>query len=115
MRGFAREARCVTVVGVALAMAGRAGLEAPEGLFTLPRRGWRGEAMRRLLSETWPLTGDEVPGYRLGYALGTTDSTAQRVKVLLVRLASGHGIRGRLRRTTELPRRVSVVPSAPSP
>ena len=37
--GFAREARCVTVVGVALAMARRAGLEAPEGLFTLPRHG----------------------------------------------------------------------------
>jgi len=106
VHGFAREARCVTVVGVALAMARRAGVEVPHGLFTLPTRGWRGETMRRLLSETWPLTNGGVPGYRLDYALGTTDGRGQRMKVLLVRLASGHGIRGRIRRTTELPRRV---------
>ncbi len=91
---------------VALAMAKRAGVEVPPGLFTLPTRGWRGETMRRLLSETRPLTNGGLPGYRLDYALGTTDGTARRMRVLLVRLASGHGIRGRIRRVTELPRRV---------
>ena len=52
----ARAARCVTVVGAALAMARRAGVDAPAGLFPLPTRGQRGDAMRRLLSVTWPLT-----------------------------------------------------------
>ncbi len=107
VRAFAREARCVTLVGAALAMARRAGLEVPPGLFTLPSRGWRGETMRRLLSETWPLTNRDLPGYRLDYALAMTDGGAQRLKVLFVRLASGpRGIRGRIHRATEFPRRV---------
>jgi hypothetical protein len=106
VRSFARETRCVTVVGVALAMARRAGVEVPQGLFSLPTRGRRGETMRSLSSETWPLTHDGIPGYRLDYALSTTDGRARRMKVLVVRLASGHGIRGRLRGATQRPRRV---------
>ena len=35
----ARAARCVPVVGAALAMARRAGLDAPVGLFPLPAAG----------------------------------------------------------------------------
>ena len=46
--------------------------------------------MRRLPSVTWPLTHLELPGYQLEYAL--TDAPTQRVKILLVLLASGHGI-----------------------
>ena len=111
VRAFADEAHCVTVVGVALAMARRAGVEVPLGLFTLPTRGWRGETIRGLLSETWPLTNRVVPGYRLDYALSTTDTSTQRMRVLFVRLASGHGIRGAIRRTTQLPRRVLGRPA----
>jgi hypothetical protein len=106
VRGFARDARCVTVVGVALTMARRAGVNVPSGLFSLPTRGRRGETMRSLASETWPLTHDGIPGYRLDYALSTTDGRARRMKVLLVRLASGHGIRGRVRSAAQVPRRV---------
>ena len=72
VRGFAREARCVTVVGVALAMARRAGVVVPPDLFTLPTRGWRGKTIRGLLAETWPLTTRVLPGYRLDYTLSTT-------------------------------------------
>ena len=93
----------MTVVGAALAMARRAGVEAPTELFPLPTRGWRGAAMHQLLSVTWPLTHLELPGYQLNYAL--TDDRMQRVKILLVLLASGHGIGGRVRRMVALPRR----------
>jgi hypothetical protein len=62
--------------------------------------------MQWLASETWPLTHGGIPGYRLDYALSTTDGRARRMKVLVVRLASGHGIRGRVRSATRLPRRV---------
>ena len=72
--------QCVTVVGAALEMARRAGLDAPAGLFPLPTRGRRGDAMRRLLSVTWPLTNLELPGWQFRYAL--TDARAQRTKIL---------------------------------
>ena len=62
VRAVAGAARCMTVVGVALAMARRAGVDAPTGLFPLPAGGWRGDAMGRLLSVTWPLTHLELPG-----------------------------------------------------
>ncbi len=52
---------------------------------------------------TWPLTHLELPGYQLNYAL--TDDRTQRVKILLVLLASGHGIGGHFRRVAALPRR----------
>ena len=93
---MAGAARCVTVVGAALELARRAGVDAPAGLFPLPVRGWRGDAMRRLLSVTWPLTHLELPGYQLNYSL--TDARARRVKILLVLLASGHGVGRRARR-----------------
>jgi hypothetical protein len=95
VRAVARAARCMTVVGAALAMARRAGVDAPLGLFPLPQRGWRGEAIERLLAVTWPLDHLELPGYQLNYAL--TDAAAQRVKILLVVRASGHGIGRRVR------------------
>ena len=104
----AAEARCLTVVGAALALARRAGVEAPAGLFPLPSRGWRGDAMRRLLSVTWPLTHLEVPGYQLNYAL--TDARARRVKILLVLRASGHGIGTRARRGARRPRLLARPP-----
>ncbi|HWD54987.1 MAG TPA: nucleotidyltransferase family protein [Acidimicrobiales bacterium] len=103
VHAVARSTHCVTVVGAALAMARRAGVEVPPELFPLPTRGWRGEAMARLLSVTWPLTHLELPGYQLNYALA--DDRAQRVKILLVLLASGYGIGARVRRVAALPRR----------
>lgn len=105
VRAVAVSTHCVTVVGAALAMARRAGVEAPTGLFPLPTRGWRGAAMRQLLSTSWPLTHLELPGYQLNYAL--TDDAVQRVKILLVLLASGYGIGGRVRRVASLPHRAS--------
>jgi hypothetical protein len=95
VRAVAAANRCSTVVGAALALARRAGVEAPAGLFPLPTRGWRGDAMAQLLSVTWPLTHLALPGYQLNYAL--TDARAQRLKILAVLLASGHGIGGRVR------------------
>jgi hypothetical protein len=52
---------------------------------------------------SWPLTHLELPGYQLNYAL--TDDRMQRLKILLVLRGSGHGIGGRVRRITSLPRR----------
>jgi hypothetical protein len=106
VHAVARAARCVTVVGAALEMARRAGVDAPTGLFPLPTRGQRGDAMRRLLSVTWPLTQLELSGYRLNYAL--TDRRARRAKMLFLHLALGHGLRARVRRMAGLP------PRAPS-
>ncbi len=103
MRAVAGDTHCVTVVGAALALARRTGVEAPAELFPLPTRGWRGEAIHQLLSVTWPLTHLQLPGYQLNYALA--DDRTQRVKILLVLLASGHGIGGRVRRVASLPRR----------
>ena len=100
VRAAAGAARCVTVVGAALELARRAGVDTPAGLFPLPTRGWRGDAMGRLLSVTWPLTHLELPGYQLNYAL--TDARAQRLKILLVLLASGHGVGTRARRLAGL-------------
>ena len=103
VRAVAGSTHCVTVVGAALAMARRAGVDAPTGLFPLPTRGWRGAAMRQLLSESWPLTHLELPGYQLNYAL--TDDRVQRLKILLVLRGSGHGIGTRVRQLSALPRR----------
>ncbi len=94
-------ARCVPVVGAALEMTRRAGLDAPACLFPLPTRGRRGDAMSRLLSVTWPLTNLEMPGWQLRYAL--TDARAQRVKIFCAHFVRGHGIRARARRVAGLP------------
>jgi Uncharacterised nucleotidyltransferase len=108
VRAVAGAAQCVTVVGAALEMARRAGVDAPAGLFPLPTRGRRGDAMRRLLSVSWPLTNLELPGWRLKYAL--TDTRARRVKILFAHLALGHGIRARARRVAGLPPRAVPLP-----
>jgi hypothetical protein len=105
----ARAARCVPVVGAALAMARRAGLDAPVGLFPLPTRGRRGDSIRRLLSVTWPLTQRDLTDYRFNYAL--TDGRARRAEMLFRHLVVGHGLRDRARRAAGLPRR---TPSRPS-
>jgi hypothetical protein len=103
VHAVAKSSHCVTVMGAALAMARRAGVDAPTGLFPLPTRGWRGAAMRQLLSVSWPLTHLELPGYQLNYAL--TDDRMQRLKILLVLRGSGYGIGSRVRRIAALPRR----------
>ncbi len=86
----ARAGRCTTVVSAALALARRAGVEVPPGMFELPTRGWRGESLRRLLAVDWPLAHPELHRYALTYAL--TDSPALRLKMLLVTLSSWHGL-----------------------
>ena len=106
VRALAARARCLTVVAAALALAGRAGVDPPAGLFALPDRGWRGAAIDQLVSVTWPLSHLELPGYHLNYAL--TDAPAQRLKILLVLLASGHRIGSRARHAVSWPRRAVV-------
>ena len=91
----ARDARCVPVVGVALAMAERAGLDAPVGLFPLAAGGRRGDSIGRLLSVTWPLTQLDLTDYQFNYAL--TDSRAARAGMLYRHLVLGHGLRNRAR------------------
>jgi hypothetical protein len=103
VRAVAGPAGCMTVVGVALEMAHRAGVDAPAGLFPLPTRGRRGDAVGRLLSVTWPLTHLELPRTQLLYTL--THARSQRAKFLFVHLASGRGLPLRLRRPAHLLRR----------
>jgi hypothetical protein len=102
----ARAARCVPVVGAALSMARRAGLDAPVGLFPLPTRGHRGDSVRRLLSVTWPLCQSDLTDYQFNYAL--TDGRARRAGMLFRHLVLGHRLRDRARRAAHLP------PRAPS-
>ena len=104
----ARAARCVPVVGAALAMARRAGLDAPDGLFPLPRRGQRGDTVRQLLSVTWPLRQRDLTDYQFNYAL--TDGRARRARMLFRHLVLGHRLRDRARRVAGLSPR---TPSRP--
>jgi hypothetical protein len=83
---LAQEAGCLTVVGTALSMARRAGVEVPGDLFHLPARGLRGATIRRLTAESWPLTQLDVRNYRLNYAI--VDRLDQRLNLLLVILAA---------------------------
>ncbi len=108
VRAIADDARCTTVVGAALALARHAGVDSPAEVFPLPSRGWRGEAMAQLTSLGWPLTHLELPGYQLNYAL--TDAPVQRLKILLVLLASGHRLGSRARAVAGLPRRALARP-----
>jgi hypothetical protein len=99
VRGVARQAQCLTVVGAALQLAHRVGVDAPAELFPLPSHGWRGHALRQLLSITWPLTTHELHRYRLNYAL--TDAPAWRLRSLLTLIGNWHGLRVHVRAATE--------------
>jgi hypothetical protein len=112
VRALASESQCLTVVAAALALAGHVGVEAPAGLFPLPTKGWRGVAIDHLVSVTWPLSHLDLPGYHLNYAL--TDAPAQRLKILLVLLASGHRIGSRARHAVSWPRRELLRAQAPA-
>lgn len=106
VRLVARGSRCVTVLSVALAMARRAGVEVPPGLFEPPAAERRGPAMRQLLSETWPLASGGLDGFGLEYRLAMADGRARRTKILLMHAAATHRIRGRLRRAAAAPQRL---------
>ena len=67
-RAVAQQTHCVTVLSLALAMAQRAGVNVPNGVFPPPAPGRQHRTMQRLLSETWPLTGPAAAGFRLDYA-----------------------------------------------
>jgi hypothetical protein len=78
---LAEDAGCLTVVGTALSMARRAGIEVPGDLFRVPARGWRGATIRCLTSECWPLSQLEVGNYRpLNYAI--VDRLDQRLNLV---------------------------------
>ena len=94
VRTAAEEARCLTVVGAALEMARRVGVDTPSGYFPLPTYGWRGRTLRRLLLVTWPLTTHELHRYHLTYAL--TDLPVQRVRSLLTLFGRWHGLQMRV-------------------
>jgi hypothetical protein len=101
IRAVAADASCTTVVAAALALARRAGVNSPEGLFTLPTKGWRGAAIRQLTDVEWPLAHLELPGYHLNYALA--DTRRRRWQILLVLLGSGYGIGKAWRRLVRAP------------
>jgi hypothetical protein len=108
VRDVARVGRCLPVVGAALAMARRAGLDAPVGLFPLPTRGQRGDSVRQLLSVTWPLRQGDLTDYRFAYAL--TEGRARRARMLFRHLVLGHGLRDRARRVAGRPARARSGP-----
>lgn len=87
---LAHGAKCATAVAAALALARHAGLESPKELFPLPEGGWRAEALRRLLDETWPLTGH--PPVHLRFALA--DAWSRRLLLLLGYTHGMGGVRG---------------------
>jgi hypothetical protein len=119
----AEEARCLRVVGAALELARRVGVDAPSEYFPLPTHGWRGRTLRQLLSVTWPLTAHELHRYHLTYAL--TDAPTQRVRSLLALVGKWHGLKVRVqtmggllrhpmwseRQDTEMPSRFRYAPS----
>jgi hypothetical protein len=94
VRAAAEKARCLTVVGAALELARRVGVDAPCGLFPLPTHGWRGHTLHRLLSVSWPMTTHELHRYHLTYAL--TDAPAQRMRSLLRLVGNWHGLQTRV-------------------
>lgn len=108
VQGLARAGNCQTVVATALGMAGHAGLEVPEGMFPLPTtRGARGDALRRMVSVTWPLDQGTLTDYRFTSAV--TDRRSLRARMLVEHLVLGHGLRNRARRRLGLPRRRASV------
>jgi hypothetical protein len=94
VRAAAEKARCLTVVGAALELARRVGVDAPSEYFPLPTHGWRGSTLRRLLSVTWPVTAHELHRYHLNYAL--TDVPSRRIKNLLALIGKWHGLKMRV-------------------
>jgi hypothetical protein len=89
---FARAARCRTSLAVGLRLAGRLGLAAPEELLVLPRGRVRGEALRMILDERWPVTDlDEATRHRMRYAL--SDSAVRQVTMLVGEITA-NGARG---------------------
>jgi hypothetical protein len=96
VRAAAEEARCLRVVGAALELARRAGVDAPSGYFPLPTHGWRGRTLRRLLSVTWPMTTDELHRYHLTYAV--TDDPVLRARSLVALVGRWHGLQVRVQK-----------------
>lgn len=64
---LAAAGRCTTALAAALSLAALAGADSPPELRTLPDRGWRGGALRRLVDESWALR--ETPPVHLRFAL----------------------------------------------
>jgi hypothetical protein len=100
VRSVAQRGGCTTVVGVALRLAGHAGVDFPSELFPLPERGWRRAALSRLIDPLWPLDPSDPATFHLRYAL--TDGNWRRAKLLF---GSGHGMPTgeRLRWSTAVP------------
>jgi hypothetical protein len=87
VHSVAEASSCLTLVSAALALARRAGVQAPESLFPLPAQGWRAAALRRLLEVSWPMEVDDPASFHLRFAL--TDGWWRRARLLI---GSGHGM-----------------------
>lgn len=79
---LARRFRCQTVLAVALCLASRFGVDAPDELVRLPAAGLRRNALEPLLDATWPMTEpDDGDVHRLRYAM--CDSQLRRMELLV--------------------------------
>lgn len=87
VRDVAGRGRCATVVGTALALADRVGVDAPPDLLHVPTSGWRAAALVPVLDATWPVAQSEISTFHLRFAM--VDSLWRR-SVLVV--GSGHGM-----------------------
>ena len=87
VRSIAEAGCCLTLVSAALALAQRAGVQAPESMFPLPAQGWRAAALRRLFDVSWPIEVDDPAAFHLRYAL--TDGWWRRARLVI---GSGHGM-----------------------
>lgn len=76
---LARSARCATAVAAALSLAVLAGADVPPELCRLPERGWRAEALGRLVGGDWVLR--TAPPIHLRFALA--DDRRRRLMLLL--------------------------------
>ncbi len=95
VRSVADAGRCRTRVAMALALARRAGVDAPPDLFPMPNVVWRVDAVSQLLDAMRPLARSSLACSHLQYAL--TDDRWRRMRILAFLLASGYGIGGRFR------------------
>ncbi len=92
VRELAIQSRCRTALAAALSLAQLAGAPSPSDLRVLPRAGWRGEALRRLVGGEWVLR--PAPPIHLRFALA--DDRRRRAMLLVGHAHTLPGVRGRL-------------------
>jgi len=80
MLHVAETGRCMTLLAAAMALARRAGVTSPDGLFPLPETGWRATALRRLMDPLRPIAAPDQRALHTSCAL--TDGGWQRLRLL---------------------------------